>query len=265
MAQTPDLTALLRFAETLADLARPLARQWFRQPHGLEHKADRTPVTLADRAIEQRLRAAVRETQPEHGILGEEEAAERAHADWVWVIDPIDGTKAFASGNPLFGTLIGLLHRGEPVLGVLEAPALGERFSAARGHGAHHTDAAGTRHRLATAGGQQLAQAVLYHTTDAARDEACMRLQQQVRWTCLGSDCLAYAFLAMGQVQLVVDRSLALHDWCALQPIVTEAGGVLGDWRGLPLRRYGRVEVLAAANAALQQAAIAVLGAEVRR
>lgn len=262
MATTPDLPALLRFAETLADLARPLAMQWFRQPHGLEQKADRSPVTLADRAIEQRLRAALRESLPDHGILGEEEAAERADADWVWVIDPIDGTKAFASGNPLFGTLIGLLHQGEPVLGVLEAPALRERFGAARGHGAIHTDADGTRRRLTTTSDPELAHAVLYHTTNAVRDPACQRLQQQVRWTCHGADCLAYAFLAMGQVQLVVDRDLALHDWCALQPIVTEAGGCLGDWRGAPLHRVGRVAVLAAANTALQQAAIAVLGAE---
>jgi len=120
----PDLPTLLAFAATLADLARPIARRHFRAQLAVATKADRTPVTAADRAIERALRERIAAQFPAHGVLGEEEGPDRPDAEFVWVIDPIDGTKAFAGGNPLFGTLIGLAHRGRPVVGVLDARRL---------------------------------------------------------------------------------------------------------------------------------------------
>src|SRR5690606_5564881 len=204
-AMDPRHADLGRFAGDLADLARGIARRWFRRLDAVDTKADRTPVTPADREIEHALRARIRAAFPEHGVLGEEEGSERVDAEYVWVLDPIDGTKAFASGNPLFGTLIGLMHRGEPVVGVLEAPGLGERWSAVRGGGAFHDG-----RRIAAGAGTALADAVLYTTTPdpLAAHEGFAALRRGVRWTCYGGDCCGYAFVAMGGADLIVDAGL---------------------------------------------------------
>lgn len=251
-----DLQQLVAFADALAGVSGPIARAHFRQPVAVDTKPDATPVTAADRAIESALRERIARQFPAHGIWGEEHGQDRVDAEFVWVIDPIDGTKAFASGNPLFGTLIGLCHRGRPVAGVLDAPALGERWSGALGLGSMH----GAR-RLRTRPSRRLADAVLYNTTpDALLDHASHRaLRRAVRWTSYGADCLAYAFVAMGHADLVVDAGLRPYDWCALVPILGEAGGALVDWRGAPLRLDGDGRALAAATPDLAAAAAEVL------
>jgi inositol-phosphate phosphatase/L-galactose 1-phosphate phosphatase/histidinol-phosphatase len=251
-----DPVALLAFAEQLADLARPLAQRWFRGAPSLEQKHDRTPVTAADRAIERTLRERIAAVFPDHGVLGEEEGALRTDAEFVWVLDPIDGTKAFATGNPLFGTLVGLLHHGVPRLGVLDAPALGERWRGSHGHGAFHGE-----RRLRTRARRRLAEAVLYCTTPdpMAAHEGFQRLRRQVQWTSYGGDCIAYGLLAMGHVDLVVDRGLQPYDWAALVPIVEQAGGVLCDWRGDALTLPSDGAVVAASCRELADEALAVL------
>ncbi len=253
----PELRPLLAFAHELADAARPLARAYFRSLTAIEHKSDRTPVTNADREIEAALRARIRSAFPDHGILGEEEGAERADAEWLWVLDPIDGTKSFAIGSPLFGTLIGLMHRGRPVLGVLEASGLGERWAAATGIGASHQ---GRTIRVRPR--RPLAEAVLCCTTPHRLvDEPGWRaLRQRVLWTSYGGDCCAYAFLAMGGADLLVDHELKTHDWCALAPIVIEAGGVMVDWDGGALHLRSGGSVVAATCRELAEEALAIVG-----
>ena len=181
----PDLRGLLAFAESLADLARPIARAHFRSLASVDRKQDRTPVTAADRAIERALRERIAAVFPAHGVFGEEEGPDRPDAEFLWVLDPIDGTKAFASGNPLFGTLVGLMHRGVPVAGVLDAAALGERWSGATGLGATHQGKP-----IRTRPGRPLPDAVLYCTTpDPLADHAGFQhLRKQVQWTSYGGD-----------------------------------------------------------------------------
>ncbi|MFK7740119.1 MAG: inositol monophosphatase family protein [Planctomycetota bacterium] len=259
----PDPAALLPFAHELADLAGPLAKQWFRHADsGIERKQDATPVTIADREIERVLRERIATAHPEHGILGEEHGSQQLDAEYVWVLDPIDGTKAFASGNPLFGTLIGLWHRGRPVLGVLDAPALGERYYAATGHGAHRRVGSSPPERLAVAKSDELSDAVLYCTTpDGLREHAGhAALRERVRWTSYGADCIAYALLAAGSCSLIVDTTLQPYDWCALVPIIEEAGGVVRDFAGNKLRLEGGDGTLvAAATAPLLRATLQTL------
>ncbi len=252
----PSLPELLAFAELLADVARPIARQHFRSLATVDTKSDRTPVTLADRAIERALRERIAARFPDHGILGEEEGATGLDNEFLWVIDPIDGTKAFASGNPLFGTLIGLMHRGVPVVGVMEAIALGERWAAATGLGCRHQGRL-VRARATT----RLADAVLYCTTPdpMAGDAAFAALRRQVRWTSYGGDCVAYGFVAMGGADLIVDRGLKAYDWCALVPILQESGGVLLGMDGRALHLHSDGAVIAASTAELAQAALATL------
>jgi histidinol phosphatase-like enzyme (inositol monophosphatase family) len=256
MPEPSPLPEFLAFAQDLADLARGIALQHFRSLGAVDTKDDRTPVTEADRRIEDRLRAAIAARFPAHGVLGEEQGPTRPEAEWLWVLDPIDGTKAFASGNPLFGTLIGLMRGGRPVLGVMEAPALGERWAAADGLGATHQG-----RPIRARAGRGLADAVLYCTTpEACAGTGFDALRGRVRWTSYGADCIAYGLLAMGCADFVVDRGLKVHDWCALVPILREAGAVLVDWDGGELRLDADGAVVAAADRQLLGAALEVLG-----
>src|SRR5690606_30548125 len=132
-------------AEQLAEAASAVTRSWFRSDFRIEDKPDESPVTVADREAERAMRKILAERFPDHGIIGEEWGAERPEAEWVWVLDPIDGTRAFVTGNPLFGTLVALAHRGRPFLGVIEMPILGERWLGAAGQPTLFLDSRGRR------------------------------------------------------------------------------------------------------------------------
>lgn len=253
-----DLDTLTDFALQLADRARPLALAHFRTPLGVEWKADLSPVTIADRAIERALRESIAETFPHHGILGEEEGAQGLERDVVWVMDPIDGTKSFITGLPLFGTLIAALVDGVVEVGVVDMPALGERWVAASGRG---TRLNGEPCR--TSAVRRLEEARLYSTSPDAfgprEAEIFASLSTKVGLRRFGGDCYAYGLLACGHVDLVVEAGLQPYDFLALVPVVEEAGGVITDWAGAPLTLHSSGAVVAAANGALHAAALAQL------
>ncbi|QIB33672.1 histidinol-phosphatase [Ancylobacter pratisalsi] len=255
--ETPELSA---FAEHLADLARPLALAPFRTPIGVEWKADHSPVTAADRAVERALREAIAGRFPTHGILGEEEEAVGIDRRVVWVIDPIDGTKSFVTGLPLFGTLIAAVVDGHPRVGVIEAPAMGERWVGVAGGGTRLNGAP-----CRTSHVEHLADARLCATSpdmfSAAEADAFAALTRQVGLSRFGGDCYAYGLLASGHVDLVVEASLKPYDFMALVTVVEEAGGVISDWSGAPLSIGSGGQVLAAANGALHACALAILRA----
>lgn len=257
VAETLDLCA---FAEHLADLARPLARAHFRTSIGIEWKADLSPVTAADRAVERTLREAIALRYPDHGVLGEEEAAVGIDRRVVWVVDPIDGTKSFITGLPLFGTLIAALVDGRPRVGIIEAPALGERWVGVAGGGTR-LDGAPCR----TSGVTRLADARLFATSpdmfSPAETTRFAALARQVGLSRFGGDCYAYGLLASGHVDLVVEASLKPYDFMALVPVVEEAGGVITDWSGAPLSIASGGQVIAAANGTLHALALDILRA----
>ncbi len=217
------------------------------------------PVTEADREAERALRSVLTETFPEHGILGEEWGAERADSRFVWVIDPIDGTRAFISGLPLWGTLVGLTDGGDAVAGMMSQPFTGELFFA-DGNEARFEGPGGTR-RLATRKTRKLAEATLCTTTPALFTGEARgifdRLEGQVRLSRYGTDCYAYCMLAAGFVDLVVETGLQAYDVVALIPIVEQAGGVMTDWEGGPAEKGG--SILAAATPELHRAAAEAL------
>jgi len=232
----------IALAHALADAAGTIARRYFRQAIAVDDKADLTPVTVADREAEAAMRGLIAAAYPAHGIIGEEEGPLRADAEYVWVLDPIDGTKNFISGIPLFGTLIALTRRGRPVLGVIDQPVLRERWVGAEGQ-ASAMNGATVRCRACAS----LADATLYATSpdmfpgdDAPRFQ---RLKQRVKLARYGADCYAYAQLASGFIDLVVERDLKPYDYCALVPVIEGAGGRIADWngRGLDLGSDGRV------------------------
>jgi inositol-phosphate phosphatase/L-galactose 1-phosphate phosphatase/histidinol-phosphatase len=234
--------AHLALAQALADAAGAIARRYFRQPVTVVDKPDLTPVTIADREAEAAMRGLIEAAFPNHGIIGEEHGRVRDGAEYVWVLDPIDGTKNFISGIPLFGTLIALTQRGRPVLGVIDQPILRERWVGASGH-ASTLNGAPIRCRSCAA----LGAATLYSTSpDMFRDDDAMRFQRLKRAVKLaryGADCYAYAQLASGFIDLVVERDLKPYDYCALVPVIEGAGGVIVDWDGnaLTLGSDGRV------------------------
>jgi histidinol phosphatase-like enzyme (inositol monophosphatase family) len=250
-----DLVAL---ANTMADAARPIVARYFRSGVAIDDKSDRTPVTIADREAETAMRALLARHVPAHGVFGEEHGAERTDAEYVWVLDPIDGTKAFITGMPVFGTLIALLHRGKPVLGVIDQPISKERWLGAAGQPSTLNG-----RPISVRSCPSLERAYMYSTAPIMfsgevekRHASLGRAVKLFRW---GGDCYAYGLLAAGHVDLVVENSLKLYDFAALVPVIAGAGGLITDWRGQPLDMHSDGSVLAAGDPAIHRAASTIL------
>ena len=196
---------------------------------------------------------------PAHGIIGEEFGRAREDAEYVWVLDPIDGTKSFISGVPLFGTLVALARRGRPFLGIIDQPISRERWVGAAGRPTTFEGAA-IRCRA-----RHLAAATLFSTTPdmfcGPDADAFRRLARAVKLVRYGADCYAYGLLAAGFIDLVLEASLKVYDFCAMVPIVEGAGGVASDWRGRPLDLASDGRVLVAGDPAAHRAALSLLAA----
>jgi inositol-phosphate phosphatase / L-galactose 1-phosphate phosphatase / histidinol-phosphatase len=217
-----------------------------------------TPVTAADRAAELAMRAIIENRFPDHGIIGEEFGSVRENAEFVWVLDPIDGTKSFISGVPLFGTLIALTRMGRPVVGVIDQPISRERWMGATGR--QSTLNGAPIHCRASS---DLEAATLFATTpDMFRGsdaEGFARVSAAVKLTRFGADCYAYGLLAAGFIDLVVEASLKPYDFCAVVPIVEGSGGVATDWRGAELGLASDGRILVAGDRRIHEAALALL------
>ena len=254
-----DLTA---FMETLARQSGEAILPFFRTRLNVQDKnmgGVFDPVTEADRAAETVIRRHIRNAFPTHGILGEEFADENLDAEYVWVLDPIDGTRAFICGLPVWGTLIGLMRHGNPVLGVMHQPYTGEMFvgDGARAEIKGPRGARELRVRIC----ETLDEAHLM-TTDprlfkGVESAAYQRVEDRVKLTRYGADCYAYAMLAAGQVDLVIESGLKPYDIVALIPIIEGAGGVITTWDGQSARHGG--QIIAAATPALHKAACDLL------
>jgi myo-inositol-1(or 4)-monophosphatase len=255
---------LARFMDDLAAESGHAIVPFFRAAFGMDDKARAgggfDPVTEADRAAEVTLRNMIRRNFPTHGIIGEEFGSDHPEAECTWVLDPIDGTRAFIAGLPTWGTLIGLMHHGVPVRGLMHQPYLGEIFS---GDGAHALFRGPRGERaLRTRRCEGLADAILATTDprlfgERAEREGFARIEPAVRMSRYGTDCYAYCMLAAGQIDLVVEAGLKPYDIVALIPIVEGAGGVVTTWDGGPAAQGGRI--LAAGDRRLHAAAMALL------
>lgn len=255
-----DIQTFVDLATQLADVARSEIMPRFRTGIKADAKSDQSPVTEADRASERAMRALINTTFPEHGILGEEFGSENTDAEYVWVLDPIDGTNSFVTGKPLFGTLIALCHNGVPIVGIIDAPAVDERWVGVKGLA---TTLNGTP--VCVRECDELSISWLYATTpdmfEDANEAAFLRLRGQVWRTVFGGDCYAYGLLASGHVDLVCEASLGTYDFCALAPVVEGAGGIITDWHGAPLTLNSEGRVLAAGDKSLHAKALSALKA----
>lgn len=259
-----DISHLVQVAHEMADAARAAILPLFRSDRlGTENKLAEgfDPVTVADRAAEEAMRAVLAVRRPDDSILGEEFGFRAGAGDLTWVLDPIDGTRGFISGTPTWGTLIALSDGDGPLLGVIDQPYIGERFtgspSGASFVGPHGSGALRTR---ATA---DLSEAVLFTTFPEVgtpeEGAAFRRVAERARLTRYGMDCYAYALLAAGQIDLVIEAGLNAYDIQAPIAVIEAAGGIVTDWTGGRVHEGG--QVIAAANPKIHAKALALLQA----
>jgi inositol-phosphate phosphatase/L-galactose 1-phosphate phosphatase/histidinol-phosphatase len=255
-----ELDRFLALAIDLADAAGEVIRPYFRRPIAVDDKPDLSPVTAADRAAERAMRELIGRRFPGHGIIGEEFGGEREDSEFTWVLDPIDGTKSFISGVPLFGTLIALAHHGRPILGIIDQPISRERWIGAAGR-ATSFNGNPVRTRPCAA----LAAATVFSTSpdmfvgaDVAAHAKIAAAAKLVRY---GADCYAYGVLALGFIDLVVEASNKPYDFCAMPPIIEGAGGIASDWQGAPLTLASDGRVLVAGDRRAHQQALQLLAA----
>lgn len=257
------------FVEKLADVAAEIILPFFRtaalQAEDKSAGGMFDPVTVADRAAESAMRQLIQKTFPGHGIVGEEFGALQSEAEYVWALDPIDGTKSFISGLPVWGTLIGLLHSGWPAYGMMVQPFTQERFygdgvsAKWRGHGSLGKI---NERRLATRRCFRLDEATLMTTSpllySGGKIEAFRRVEARARLSRYGADCYAFVMLAAGHVDCVIEPDLKTYDVAALIPIIEGAGGTVTTWEGGSAAKGG--DVVASANNLLHQEALRLLG-----
>jgi myo-inositol-1(or 4)-monophosphatase len=249
------------FVNELASVAGETILPFFRTALSITDKGKDQfdPVTAADHAAENAMRSLIRRTFPAHGVVGEEFGPERADAEYVWVLDPIDGTKSFMAGMPAWGTLIALTRFGEPVFGMMNQPFIGERFSG-DGLAAHYQGPAGDR-ALRVRACATLADAVLFTTSPLLMNDAdraaFRKVEAAVRLSRYGGDCYAYCMLAAGHVDLVIETGLKPYDIIPLVPIIAGAGGVITTWENGPPLTGGRI--VAAGDKRVHAAALEML------
>lgn len=250
---------LFNFANYLADEAAKISRAYFRNLATIESKENLTPVTIADREIELRLRQLIKDAYPEHAIIGEEFANQDSNSQYCWVLDPIDGTVAFSTGKPTFTTLVALLKNDVPLLSIIDQPIIAERFSALSGDVAHLNNV-----KIATSQTLQLKDVRLNATTPYMfitdyEKQAFEKVRKSVRLTSFGGDAYAFGLLASGNIDVIVEADLQYYDVAALVPIITAAGGVISDWHGNSLTKNFNGQCLASANRELHQQIISLI------
>ena len=255
-----EIERLAAAAEAAADAAGAVVRPFFRAGVAADLKSDRSPVTIADRSAEQAMRAVLAERYPDHGILGEEFGLDRPDARLRWVLDPIDGTRAFITGRPTFGILVALLDGETPLIGVIDQPVTGERWVGAVGRATTFRGPYGGMAgcRLCPS----LADAELSCTSPemlGPDEPRWQRLAGAVKRNYWGGDCYAHGLLALGQIDVIAETTMNLWDWAALVPVVEGAGGKVTDWSGRKLRSDGDGRVLSVGDPTLLPQVVALL------
>lgn len=258
--KTPDTEQLTSFAEFLADKARAVSLQYFRGQLDIEAKSDQSPVTVADRETELLIRDLIMDRYPDHGLYGEEHGVSNPASNYTWVIDPIDGTRNFIAGMPIYGTLVALLENGLPIIGIVDMPALDERWVGVKGK---ETLLNGIN--VQTRISRKKHETVWYTTSSDlfSGDDltAFNRLKGSLPACRFGIDCYAFCLLSSGFVDLVVETQLKPYDFLALVPVIEGAGGIITDWRGCPLDLNSTGQVIAAADNDLHSRTLSLLAA----
>lgn len=268
---------LVEFANHLADLSAPIARKYFRAANGEIEKEDRSPVTQADREIEEVLRAEIERKFPNHGIEGEEYGLHNPNADYQWILDPIDGTSSFIIGRPTFGTLIALAYKGEVKIGIINQPISSERWLGVN-FNENHQQSDADYHKISgawlnnkaisTRDCGEISNAIISTTSqfffDAPDLQKFQKLAAQAKYqrfggVVYGGDCYAYALLASGFIDIIIEPSLKVYDYASLIPIIKMAGGFVGDWYGNEIELKSDGRIIACGSEALYRKVIEII------
>jgi len=266
----------VKVAQKAADAAAKVTRKYFRHSPEVSFKEDESPVTIADKEAEKAMRDVIETHFPEHTIYGEEFGAHlpgresgTEESNLVWVLDPIDGTKSFITGKPLFGTLISLVRYGKPILGIIDQPITGERWVGVAGQATKLNEK-----EVKTRSCEKLDDAYLYATSpdmfQGSTALAFEHISTKVRTPLYGCDCYAYGLLSMGFCDIVCEADMKPFDYMALIPIVEGAGGIITDWNGKPFHNFDlsdveATEVLAAGSPGVHKQALEALNYEEQR
>ena len=248
----------IAFAGRLADASRALFAPNIGLAPRIEVKPDRSLVTDLDRRIEVRLRELIGERYPAHGILGEEEGPDRPDAEFLWVLDPIDGTAPFIAGVPVYGTLIALLKDGRPIVGIIDLPVTQDRWVGAQGRPSQHGGKPCSTRACPSLGDAMLTTSNPDFFSPQER-HAFETLRTRTRWRIYGGCCMSYGLLASGRTDLAIDSGLKLYDYAPFVPIIEGAGGVITDWEGKPLGLDSGPRVLAAGDLQRHREALALV------
>jgi inositol-phosphate phosphatase/L-galactose 1-phosphate phosphatase/histidinol-phosphatase len=251
------------FANYLADISSEIAKKYFRLPNDEIAKEDDSPVTKADKEIEEILRKEIIKKFPNHGIIGEEFGNHNEEADYKWILDPIDGTSSFIVGRPIFGTLIAFAHKNKSILGIMNQPITSERWLGIANEGSYFQNK-----KISTRNGTEISDAIFCSSSpfyfkngdELKLEKICKQTKyQKIGGAIYGGDCYSYASLASGFVDIVIDPGLKVYDYAALAPIIEMAGGVITDWQGNDLELKSNVKVVACANKELHKKVLDIL------
>jgi histidinol phosphatase-like enzyme (inositol monophosphatase family) len=244
-----------KFAGRLADASRACIHAMNREPFQIIRKGDGSPVTAVDQAVEDSIRDLITAELPDHGIIGEERGETSPDSEFIWVIDPIDGTLPFLAGLPVYGTLIALLHNEKPVLGVIDMPATQERWIGCAG-----SPTTRNGEPVHTRACEDLSAALLSTSNPdfygAVDFQAFERLKAKVRWNVYGGSCMAYAQIANGRIDVGIDVEFDIYDYLALVPVIQGAGGIITDWEANPLTLKSGGRLIAAGDARIHDHAL---------
>ena len=250
MLTQKQIKPFIVFANQIADEIGDIHRKYYRQPVSTDYKEDSSPVTQVDKESEVWLRERVMKRFPDHGILGEEYPAYQPDAEFVWIIDPVDGTKYFITGHPMFALLLGLAHKGKFILGVIDQAISHERWTGADGYGSFLNGQLITTRKC-----PQLNKAILarpgYEWHTKGRDYNIDTLWKAVHWSQWGVSPYDYGLLAAGHIDVIINAGPLVHDFAALDPIIRNAGGLMTDWYGNPLNIHSPKHIVAVGNAEL--------------
>jgi histidinol phosphatase-like enzyme (inositol monophosphatase family) len=256
-----NYAGIVKDCQQWADEAAVLARKYFRQPTQVSFKADESPVTVIDQLIESELKKSISAKYPQDGILGEESGTEGATCDNLWVIDPIDGTRSFVSGNPLFGMLLAYVESNVPVAGIISMPMLSEVYSGGLG-----LPATCNAQPITASDQANIDDCTLYINEGekllAEHPQTLGRLLSAGKVKRFGYDCYPHALLAAGHIDAVIDYDLKPYDYLALSMVIQSAGGIITDWKGNKLDMHSKGDVVSAATPELHQSLLKLLNSE---
>ena len=253
-----NLDELILFSNHLADESAKIIKKYFRTSLSVDKKEDETPVTIADKNTELKIRELIQENYPDHGILGEEYEEKNINSEYLWVIDPIDGTRSFIAGHKDFGTLIALLHNNKPIIGVINCPMHKERWVGVQGMKTLLNGEEVKTSNITSLNKSYVVTSGLYFNNDNLR-KGFEKIIEKTKYHRFGGDCYMYGMLASGLVEIVIEDTLKAYDYMALIPVIEGAGGKVSDKYGKTANIHSGGSIVASANSHLHKQLIDII------